>query len=231
MQGHIEELIRQVYREYKQGLPLSGEHPDEETLAAFLEAKLPPQEAEKLKAHLITCPGCLESVTAQLRLGQQELTVPQDLLDRAKSLVEEKPGLLLEIYLRLKESLLEIIHTTGDVLVGQELVPAPLLRSRKIKDFKDEVTILKDFSDIRVEAKVENKMNEAFTLTVTVKEKSSQKILKDLRVTLIKDDVEMESSLSDSGKVIFEHVLLGKYTVEISTLDKKLAGILLDIKV
>jgi hypothetical protein len=41
----------------------------------------------------------------------------------------------------------------------------------------------------------------------------------------------MESSLSDSGKVIFEHVLLGKYTVEISTLDKKLAGILLDIKV
>ena len=122
------------------------------------------------------------------------------------------------------------MNTTGDILVGQEFVPAPVLRSRKAKDFKDEVTILKDFKDIRVEVKIENKVGEAFDLTVLVKEKESQKVIKDLRVTLLRGDLELESYLNDPGKVIFENVLLGKYTIEISTLESKLASVLLEIK-
>jgi hypothetical protein len=56
-------------------------------------------------------------------------------------------------------------------------------------------------------------------------------LIKDLRVTLIRDDTELESYLSDSGKVVFEHVLLGKYMVEISNIENKLAMIEIDIKV
>ncbi len=123
------------------------------------------------------------------------------------------------------------MHTSGDILVGQELMPAPILRSHKIKDFKDEVIILKDFRDIRVEAKIENKGTKAFNLTIRVKDKQTQKIIKDLRVTLIKDDLELESYVADTGVVTFEHVLLGKYTVKIANLENNLASILLDIRI
>jgi hypothetical protein len=157
--------------------------------------------------------------------------VPEELLKSIKDLAAISIAIpILEIILRIKEKLMEILSTTGDVLVGQELVPAPVLRSRQIKDFKDEVTILKDFQDIRVEAKIENKQGKAFSLSITVKEKDSQKMMKDLRVTLIKDDVELESYVADSGKVTFEHVLLGKYTVEVANIENKIASIILDIK-
>jgi succinate dehydrogenase/fumarate reductase iron-sulfur protein len=99
-----------------------------------------------------------------------------------------------------------------------------------VKDFKDEVTILKDLKDIRVEVKIENKAGKAFCLTIMVKQRQTQKIIKDLRVTLLKDDLELESYLTDSGSVTFEHLLLGSYTIEVVSTEDKLASILLDIK-
>lgn len=207
-------------------------HPDEETMVCFLEDRLSGQEKEQIIAHLIGCEECMELIATQLRLTLlEDRRVPEELFSAVKNLVSAGENKIqpLEIILKFKEKFLEIINTTGDCLVGQELMPLPVLRSRKLKDFKDEVTILKDFKDIRVEAKVENKAG-AFNLTVTVKEKISQKFIQDLRITLLKDNLELESYHTDLGKVTFEHVLLGKYTVEISTIEEKLASILLDIK-
>ena len=233
MQEKLEKLIKMVYKKWKSGLPKAkGEHPDEEAFVCFLENRLPQEENERIKQHLLKCDNCMEAFALNFTVKSTETKeVPEELISRVKKLFEPQNRIsLLEIALRLKERALEIINTTGDVLVGQELVPAPVLRSRQIKDFKDEVTILKDFQDIRVEAKIENKQGKAFSLSVTVKEKASQKMMKDLRVTLIKDEVELESYLADSGKVTFEHVLLGKYTVEIANIENKIASIILDIK-
>jgi hypothetical protein len=233
MHDELERLIKMAYKDWKsEQLNNQEPHPDEETFACFLEDKLSPEEEEKIRAHLLACDTCAEIFSLQLKLKTGQLEdVPQGLIAQAKDLVQaahEAP--LLEIFLKLKEKALEVINTTGDVLVGQELVPAPLLRSRQIKDFKDEVIILKDFQDLRIEVKVEGCGTKAFNVTVTVKEKSTQKIIKDLRVTLIKDDLELESFLTDNGKVIFEHVLIGKYTLEISSVENKLACVLLDIR-
>lgn len=232
MQDKLERLVKFVYKRYKAGLKTPESHPDVEDIVCFLENRLSPEESESMKEHLISCANCAEIIAIQMKLRPTEIkAVPQELLSRVKGLlkVEDKIS-VLEIFLRLKEKALEILNTSGDILVGQELVPAPVLRSRSIKDFKDEVTILKDFKDIRVELKIENKQGQAFRLTVMLKEKDTQRILKDLRVTLIQDDLELESYLTDSGRASFEHVLLGKYTVEISTLENKIAFILLDIK-
>lgn len=233
MQDKTDKIIKAVYRSWKADRLKESPHPDEEVLVCFLESRLSQEEAESIKEHLLGCDRCAEIIAIQIKLKEGETKdVPVELLERVKNLVaDEERESLLEIFLKLKEKALEILSTTGDVLVGQELMPAPVLRSRNIRDFKDEVTILKDFKDIRVEAKIENKKGRAFSLTVVVKEKATQKIMKDLRATLIRDDIELESYLTDSGRVIFEHVLLGKYTVEISTVDSKLASILLDIKV
>lgn len=233
MQNKLDKLIKIVYKKWKSDQPTaSGPHPDEETLACFIEGRLPSEESDRLIAHLINCNNCLEALTVQAKLkSSEEKEVPPEIVERMKNLVmySDKTS-ILEIVLILKEKALEILNTTGDILVGQELVPASVLRSRKVKDFKDEVTILKDFKDIRVEVKIENKGGQIFDLTIIAKEKQTQKLIKDLRVTLIKDDLELDSYLTDTGVVTFEHVLLGKYTVEISSLEDKVASILLDIK-
>ncbi len=234
MQDKLEKLIKLVYKKWKSAQPKTGDmHPDEETLACFLENRLSEAENEGVRQHLISCDRCAEVVILQAKLKTETTKeVPGELLERVKELVisrDKSP--VLEILLKLKRKALEILSTTGDVLIGQELVPAPVLRSRKIKDFKDEVNILKDFKDIRVEAKVENKGGQAFNLVIIVKQRETQKIIKDLRITLFRDDLELESYLTSSGSVTFEHVLLGRYKVEISTVNTKVASILLDIKV
>ncbi|MFA5144408.1 MAG: zf-HC2 domain-containing protein [Candidatus Omnitrophota bacterium] len=233
MQDRFESLVKLVYKKWKSGLgKVEGVHPDEEAIACFLEGRLSKEENDHLKAHLLSCDDCAQSVV--LGLGMKTVDkkeVPGELLDKIKgSLFTAECGApILEILLRAKGKLLEILNTTGDVLVGRELVPAPLLRGRLIKDFKEGVTILKDLQNIKVEAKIENKGEGAFILMVVVKEKQTQNIVKDLRVTLLKDDLELESYLTDTGSVTFGHILLGNYRIEVSVFENKLASILLDI--
>ncbi len=232
-QNKLEKLIKMVYKKHKadyQNQELV--HPDEEDLACFYEGKLSGQEEEQIKLHLLQCQRCMEifATLANLEVSEDK-QVPQELIEQAKSLVSPEGKIsLLEILLKLKENILELVNTSGDVLVGQELVPAPVLRSRQIKDFKDTVTILKDFQDIRVEVKIENKAGRAFSLSVVAKEKPTAKMIKNLRVTLLKDDLELESYVADSGKAVFEHVELGKYRIEIENLQQKVASVLLEIK-
>jgi len=229
----LEQLIKAVYKKWKPDYRHSIEpHPDDEAWACFFEDRLTQEESERIKEHLISCDTCAEVFSVAVRLGPPgKERVPQKLLQRAKNLFapEDKVS-VIEIILKLGEKALEILSTTGDVLVGEEFVPAPVLRSRRIKEFKDEVTILKDFKDIRVEVKIENKGAHSFDLIVFVKDKQTHSIIKDLRVTLLKEDLELESYLSTCEKVIFEHVSAGKYTVEISGIESKVASILLDIK-
>lgn len=233
MQSKIEKFIRLAYRRWRyDNCRMHDSHPGEESLACFLEGRLSRQESEGVKLHLLTCDSCSEILAIQAKAGGAEETpVPAELMQRAKDLAgSDVKSVILEIFLRLKKEAMELINTSGDVLVGQELIPVPILRSRKIPDFKDEVTILKDFKDLRVEVKVENKGGKAFNLNVAAKERQTQRALKDLRITLLKDDLELESYLSDSGSVTFEHVLLGRHRIEISSLEKKIASILLDME-
>jgi hypothetical protein len=233
MRKDPEELIKAVYRRWKADLGgRKGSHPKEEDFACFLEGKLSIEDSANMREHLLACDTCSEAIAMQLRINKiEDNAVPDGLIERVKDVVSSHKSVsVLEVALRLKEKALEILSATGDVLVGQELVPGPLLRSRRIDSFADEVNILKDFQDVRVQIKIENKQGEAFGLVVVVKDKATEKIMKDLRVTLIKDDVELESYAGESGKVVFENVLLGKYSVEISAQDKRIASLLLDIK-
>lgn len=229
----IEKIIKLVYRNWKKEQPATeSAHPDEEMLVCFAEGRLSKEEWELVKGHLLTCDACSQALAFNLELkGTEVMDVPEEMVDRLKNLVSQvNKASCLEIILKLKEKALEIINTTGDVLMGQELIPAPILRSRQIREFKDEVNILKDFKDIRVEVKIENKGQNIFNVIIQVRQKNTQKPLKDLRVTLISGDTELESYLTDLGSVKFEHVLLGDYLVEISSAESKLASVILDIK-
>lgn len=238
MENKLERLIKALYREYKAKLDMPEQaHPDEEDLACFLEGRLSVQEGESIKQHLMGCKTCAQIFVLASRLEiPQESAVPQELLMKIRNQAREEntgpeTGGVLEILVGIKNNFIELLKTNGDVLVGQELMPAPLLRSRQIKDFKDEVTILKDFDNLRVEIKIEKKDAASFYLILAVKEKKTLRIIKDLRVTLLKEGTELESYVADTGKVVFEHVLLGSYTIEISDTTSKLASIVLEAKV
>lgn len=232
MFNYLEKITRIIYRERKASMSSKvREHPDEESLACFLEDKLSAADKDMVIKHLLSCDSCAEYLSVQLKIQPHlSLDVPAPLLEKVKKIVnQDAGGILLEIFLKLKDKTMEIIQTTGDVLVGQELIPAPVLRSRQVNEFKEEVCILKDLKQIRVLAKIQNKDNKKFNLTVSVKDKQSQKIPQDLRITLIKDGVELESYLTDSGSSYFENILPGNYTVEVSRQGQKEA--LIDLKV
>ncbi|MDD5431883.1 MAG: zf-HC2 domain-containing protein [Candidatus Omnitrophica bacterium] len=229
------EFIKKAFQKWKKNeAACDSNHLDEMLMACFIEGKLSNEELESLKMHIIGCDDCANKVLLQAKLvNPEDLQIPEELLLKVKDLASGTgtAKAVLEIFLKLKENFLELINTSGDILVGQELMPSPLLRSRNIKDFKDEVVILKDFDNFRVEVKIENKDSKYFNLLITAKNKDTQELIKDLRITLIRDNLELESYLSDSGKVIFDHVLLGKYVIEICSSEDKLVSIHLDVKI
>lgn len=233
MADRLEELIGLVYRNWKAGqLRKFTSHPEEEEMAALIEGRLSEREREDILSHVIQCDSCgyLLALRAQLATGEG-MEVPQQLIVELKSHIARmlQPP-VLEIALKLKEKALELLHTTGDVLMGQELVPAPVLRSRQIKGFKDAITILKDVAGLLVEIKIENKEGHDFTVAVTAKGKKTSQFIRDLRVTLKKEDVELESYVSEAGRVVFEHVVAGNYTIELLGIDGESLHILLDMR-
>lgn len=232
MLNYLEKLTRVIYKEWKGSRSQKAlDHPDEESLACFLEDKLPAEAKDVILKHLLICDKCAEYLSVQIKIQPHlSLDVPAELLDKVKKLVnQESGGILLEIFLKLKVKAMEIIQTTGDVLVGQELIPAPVLRSRQMNEFKDEVSIIKDLQQIRVLAKIQNKDAKSFNLTISVKHKESQKIPPDLSITLSKDGIELESYTTDSGSGFFKNILPGSYVVEIIRQGQREARI--DLKV
>lgn len=234
MEDKFGNLIRRVYNNWKSAFSEEKErHPDEEDFACFLEGKLSEEESVSMMRHLIRCSRCSDIVAAFAKLSPAESAVlPNGLLVWArKGAYSQDKSPALEIVLRLKQELLEIINTSGDILLGQELVPAPVLRSRGVKDFKDEVVILKDFKNVMAQIKIRNRDGKTFDLDIIAKEKQTNRIIRGLTFTLKKDNIEMESYLADSGSAVFECILPGGYLLEAATAGRKLVVITLDIKI
>lgn len=229
----IEKIIKAVYKKYRSSLLTEHQlHPDEQTIACYIDGLLSFQETEYVKQHLLRCDKCAEDFAGQAGIEfNQELEAPAGLIESVKNKVipAGKPS-VLEIIFKVKDSIIELFNTNGAVLVGQELIPAPLLRSRQIKDFKDELTILKDFAQMEAEIKIEKKDPSLLNLSVVIKEKLNSRVIKDLRVTLLKGDIELESYITDLGKVMFEHLPLDNYLIEVSDVNQRLISILLNIK-
>lgn len=228
----IEELIKAVYQKWKADNPVTGStHPDENLLACYLDDKLEKQERERLQDHLVHCPACAEAVAISLKIKQKKLSVvPEALLQKIMRFMPVDQDSLLEVALRLKDRAWEIIKSNADVLLGQELIPASLLRSRQMSKLKEEVVLLKDFKLMRLEVRLNNKEESKFNVTINVKDKLTQKTKPGLRIALFQGDLEVESYATDTGSVTFENILPGKYRVDISA-KGTLAGVSLDVSV
>lgn len=221
----FEELIQKVYRIWK-SRQKHGDHPDEEEFGAFIDGKLDPGAVGRLKSHLVSCRSCASLLSLHVKLLNAPEKDPsaQSVEEVMRSVLPPK-NILLAIVLRARDTALEILSTTGDVLCGQELVPGAVLRSRE-QSFRDEITVLKDFSDVRIEVKVENTGRD-FRVAVRAKDKQGV-IARDIRISLFREGRELESYVCDEGNACFEHVALGKYCIEIAS-GKKMSTVALDI--
>lgn len=222
MDNGLEGVIRNVYLAWKKARKEgSKEHPDAEDFCCLMEGHIDGNEARALKEHLIGCERCSEMFS--LSLAAPKIS--------SRSLYFLRNGkAALEIAIRVKDRFLDILHTSGNILKSGGLTPQSSLRSKHRGEFKDEVVIEKDFKDIKVQVKIENKGTNYFNAVILAKRRTSLKAIRDLRIALLREGIELESRIADSGSVVFEHILLGKYNIELSARDEKIAAVILDIK-
>ena len=125
MQEKIDRILKVIYKKWKSGRAKEAiVHPDEEDMACFAEGKLPAQETLAIKEHLTLCERCAENFALQsgLKLDEEKFSaVPEKLIEDARNIISQQDQpLILEVVLKLKEKALELLQTTGDVLLGQE---------------------------------------------------------------------------------------------------------------
>lgn len=210
-------LIRVAFREWKKNQRQSqGPHPDEEELCCFIEGRLGDADTQRVRAHVLDCNICQEAVAFVLRqpvIDSEE--VPAQLIEDIRGILFSGPSEAMEIALKVKEGIMQVLKSTGDILVGQELVPASVLRSRKEDFFKDELIIFKDVKDLRIKIKIAHQKDNSFKLAISAKNRATNRAINDIKVALLKDNQEIESYDVDTGLVCFEYVALGEYDLKI----------------
>ncbi|MFH1339268.1 MAG: zf-HC2 domain-containing protein [Candidatus Omnitrophota bacterium] len=228
----FEEVIKMVYGFYRKkrnnaDLPC----PEEETLVCFCEGKLSKDESKRVQEHLAACGRCAEAVSLFCQKIEEQREVPGFLIEKAKSLVKEMPfSSIFEVVLALKEKGLQILRTTGDVIVGNEIMPYPVYRRRKMPESTEEIDLIKELENIKITINIQKKDKDKVRLSLVLADKVSLQPLSDLRLALLKDGSELESYEAASGSAAFDNVGFGYYDIEILQRDKKLSVIRLEIK-
>ncbi len=229
MENDFEGILKRLLREKPAAQP-GPDHPGEEELAGLRGNTLAAAEKEAVIAHLLACARCAERFALALESESLAAPVPRDLLRKALRTLKPQDSLgILEIVLEIKGRMMELVRSSGDVVFGQELIPAPVLRARRLSDFTDEVVILRDFERVRVEVKVENKGGRFCAMAVQVSDKRSGSLLKDVRVSLLREETELESYAGQAGRVVFEHVDFGTYRLVVTALGEAVAAVRIEL--
>jgi len=208
-------------------------HPDAATLACFLEGRLSQQESREFKRHIVSCETCAERLAVSVSLSEPgDIAVAAGLLQALQKRLSERISQnILEINLLLKDRALELINTTGEIFPGEEIIPDAVFRAGKPIEFRDQLIVCHDFKDVRIEIRIENKHTRHTRVSVLLKDRLNRRPLRnDSRVTLAREGVELESNCIDSGRVCFEDVAPGSYSVAISIANKVIASVLLNMR-
>jgi hypothetical protein len=208
--------------------------PPEETLCGYLEHGLPSDIQTLVEGHLAQCSSCAEQIILIKRVEEDRkmIQTPRHLINRAKNLVKgELSYSPLEIILRFKEDLCEIIRTTGDILQTAGLTPIPVAVRGDIGDERVSITkISKVFDFASVEVDIEKTNASTFLIKVATSDVPSKKPLNDLRVSLFKEKRELESLLTRKGIISFKDLTFSRYAIKIFKAQAIIGEILIDLR-
>jgi len=232
----IEKLLKIAYKKVAsqfKGKPAS-ECLTEESMACFFDGKLLGEELNMFNEHILSCKKCAMTLKHNITISRtmkEEVSVPPHLEKLAKSLVSEEAGLnIFDLVINFTNESIELIRTTGNVLMGPELVPAHAFRSSGENDkLSNEIKITKALSDVIAEIGIEKQRLDLANIVVRLTEKETNKKAKEIRVSLIKDDRELQSYLVENGKVKFEEVKASDYKIYLTKDEKKIGLITITI--
>ena len=198
----IEEVIKMIYRFYRKGHNQPNSScPDEETLVCFSEGRLSKSEAKKMHEHLISCRRCAEIISLFCQRFEEKKEVPEILIQKAKSLIKQRslPN-ILEIILAIKEKALQILGATGDIVLDNEIIPLPVLRSREISEFPEEIKLMKEFEDIKITLHIQIRDKDKVRVSLNIVDKNKLLPLSNLRLLLLKAAQDLLSYEAVSGR-------------------------------
>ncbi len=233
---NIEKLLKMAYQKVAsqfKGKPV-GECLTEESIACFFDGKLLGEELNMFNEHILSCKKCATTLKYNIAISRtmkEEVSVPPHLENLAKSLISEEVGAnVLDVVLNFTSKSIELIRTTGSILIGPELVPVHAFRSSGENDkLPNEVKVTKTLSDVIAEIGVEKQRPDLANIVVRLTEKETNKKAKEIRVSLMKGDRELQSSLIEDGKVKFEEVKANDYKIYLTKDEKKIGIITISI--
>jgi hypothetical protein len=225
VKDRIEILLQRaltIQQKQQKILKKTGNCLSEEELSCFIEGKCNDDQYEKCSAHLLFCSNCMNALAdyqniIKLEDNETELQAPRHLINKVMDFVSEgEASSVFDIVINIKEQAMDLLRTTGELLLGPKLVPVPVLRS-KTEDRKhiDHIRIVKKLKHIIVEVEIEKKAACMTDLIIRLTEDKTKKKMNGIRVGLTKNGREIESLLTEAGKVEFEEVRADAYKLVI----------------
>lgn len=238
MNINFEVLLKKALQQFKNKsqIKAKGQCLSEEDIAAIIEEKVQDSEKEQFSEHIASCQKCAYALKENLQLAKvlannPMLTPPEYVVKSAMDLLNPEVGQnILQIVLNFKEKVIELIKTTGEILIGPELVPVSVLRGNtKDNKFSDEIKVVKTFGNLLAEVDIEKRNPSLCDIEIRLVEKDSKQKARDIRITLTKNNREIESVLSQEGKAVFREVSADKYKIIVDKEDKKIGIIEISI--
>lgn len=233
MGNRFGDLIRHIFGD---GIEKAGPCLSEEAFACLIEGKVVAKDRKKAGRHLASCGMCREALEDYQFVSKAvsetgDVRIPNWVLERAKALLsEEAGGNVLEIAARIGQGILELVSTTGEMIVKGQAVPLPVLRGRGIAQSEQDLRVVKSFQDILADVQLEMTQMPGLDMIVRVNNKKTKQRAQGIRVTLTRDDRELESSITVDGKVAFQRLREGIYQILLTKGGEKLGVVLVDLK-
>lgn len=233
----LEDLLKQAFTTKKWVVnPRFGKCLDDVAIACVVENKISKREEDKISNHIVHCRSCTEKLSAYLLTARDiakegEVGVPSFLIERVQNLVAQKATMsdVLDIILEIKEKALELIQTTGDLLLGSQ--PALALRSKDESESKNSIHVMKSFDNFNADVEIDKRVSNSTDLILRLTEKESNKRAEDIRVSLLRNNREIESQILQGGKAKFEDIRPDIYKVVLMKDDKEIGIINVTMRV
>ncbi len=222
----MERLFRKVYDIWKKDnfLEKQGVHPSEEVFALFIDKKLSLHDKKSFMEHVIFCRECKSKLIAIAKALPNKAKFSENLLSQIKKTINESLGELVDISLRFKKGIFEVINSNLEYVLGNKQSDFIVLRN-KDKQLKDYIIFYKKISSINIKVRIEHKKDQFFSALIEFTNVKSKKISDDLRVGLFLNSKELESYVVKDGKAYFDNLEIKQYRIKIMKLNQEFGSI------
>ncbi|MDD5526566.1 MAG: hypothetical protein PHE11_04085 [Candidatus Omnitrophica bacterium] len=206
------QLIKKVYERWKASrAAMPVKHPDEETLACFLEGRLTEPEEAYIKEHILECDRCAEIVSAAA--AEEDFSAPILGEERKSALKELYSGATLpEAEFSWKDGIFRLLRASGE-LSARRYALGGILRG-VCQQGSGKAMLRSVRGSLRFEIAVSGCSGGYFFLRCGMHGKLPPG---DIRAALYCRGREYESKVLPAGRAVFDCVPAGDYLLEISS--------------